>query len=212
MHQPVSVPDRSSDAFPETVHAQKLSGRIARVFIVPEGNRVESVAVPSLRLDHEGAAGDRHYGMTRHAGAREPWYPRDTVISNTRQVSVVSIEEMTIVAARLGLPELKAEWIGGTILIEGVPKLSFLPPGARLFFESGAALVVSQQNGPCRIAGRAIAAHFADRPELEFEFPKQAKGLRGIVAAVERPGIVSPGSTLDVRIPEQWIYTALADS
>jgi hypothetical protein len=211
MHQPVSAPDRLSHSHPETIQVQKLSARVAGVFIVPEGSRVESVAVPSLRLDHEGAAGDRHYGITRHAGAREPWYPRDAIISNTRQVSVVSVEEMAIVAARLGLPELRAEWIGGTILIEGVPKLSFLPPGTRLFFESGAALVVSQQNGPCRIAGKAIAAHFPGRPELELEFPKQAKGLRGVVAAVERPGMVAAGSTVDVRIPEQWIYRAQAD-
>jgi MOSC domain-containing protein YiiM len=175
---------------------------------VPEGNRVESVAVPALRLDFEGPAGDRHYGITRHAGAREPWHPRDTVISNIRQVSVLSVEEMAVVAARLGIPELKAEWIGGTILIGGVPRLSYLPAGTRLFFAGGASLLITEQNGPCRIAGRAIAAHFPERPELELEFPKQAKGLRGVVGAVERPGTVTPGSAVEVRVPEQWIYRA----
>lgn len=206
--RPVLQQDAAAEARPETVPVQKLRGTVAGVYVVPEGNRVESVAVPSLRLDFEGPAGDRHYGITRHAGAREPWHPRETVISNIRQVSVLSVEEMAIVAARMGVPELKAEWIGGTILIEGVPKLSFLPAGTRLFFEGGASLLVAEQNGPCRIAGKAIAAHFEGRPELELEFPKLARGLRGIVGAVERPGIVKPGTPVEVRIPEQWIYRA----
>jgi len=194
------------DSGPDRVPVQKLDGTVAGVFVVPEGSRVESVPVPALRLDFEGAVGDRHYGITRYAGAREPWYPRDTVISNTRQVSVLSVEEMAIVAARLGVPELRAEWIGGTVLIGGIPRLSFLPAGTRIFFAGGASLLVTEQNGPCRIAGRAITAHFPDRPELELEFPKQARGLRGIVAAVERPGTVTPGSAVEVRVPEQWIY------
>jgi hypothetical protein len=197
-----------AEARPDTLPVQKLKGTVVGVYIVPESARVESVAVPALRLDFEGPAGDRHYGVTRHAGAREPWYPRETIISNIRQVSVLSVEEMAVVAGRLGIPELKAEWIGGTVLIEGVPNLSFLPAGTRLFFDGGASLLITEQNGPCRIAGRAIAAHFGERPELELEFPKQAKGLRGVVAAVERPGTVTPGSALEVRVPEQWIYRA----
>jgi hypothetical protein len=208
MSRPLTLEGIAGAARPETVAVQKLKGVVAGVFVVPEGNRVESVAVPSLRLDFEGPVGDRHYGITRYAGAREPWYPRETVISNIRQVSVLSAEEMADVARRLGLDELKAEWIGGTVLIDGVPSLSFLPAGTRMFFEGGAALLVTEQNGPCRIAGKAIAAHFPNRPELELEFPKQAKGLRGVVAAVERPGVVTPASTVDVRVPEQWIYRA----
>lgn len=208
MSRPLHEEDLVAEPRLETVPVQKLKGRVAGVFIVPEGNRVESVAVPSLRLDIEGAAGDRHHGISRYSGAREPWYPRETIISNIRQVSVLAVEEMTTVAARLGIPQLKAEWIGGTVLVEGVPRLSFLPAGTRLFFDGGASLLVTEQNGPCRIAGKAIAAHFPDRPELEMEFPKQAKGMRGVVAAVERPGSVMPGSALEVRVPEQWIYRA----
>ena len=208
MSRSAAQPSQVAEERPDTVPVQKLAATVAGVFVVPEGSRVESLAVPALRLDFEGPAGDRHYGITRYSGAREPWYPRDTVISNIRQVSVLSVEEMAAVAARLGIPELRAEWIGGSILIAGVPRLSLLPAGTRLFFEGGASLLVTEQNGPCRIAGRAIAAHFPERPELETEFPKHAKGLRGIVAAVERPGTVRPGSAVEVRVPEQWIYRA----
>jgi hypothetical protein len=208
MSRSAAQPSQVAEERPDTVPVQKLAATVAGVFVVPEGSRVESLAVPALRLDFEGPAGDRHYGITRYSGAREPWYPRDTVISNIRQVSVLSVEEMAAVAARLGIPELRAEWIGGSILIAGVPRLSLLPAGTRLFFEGGASLLVTEQNGPCRIAGRAIAAHFPEQPELETEFPKHAKGLRGIVAAVERPGTVRPGSAVEVRVPEQWIYRA----
>ena len=189
MHQPVSAPSRITDPAPEVVPVQKIEGRVVGIYAVPEGNRVESVSVPSLRLDFEGPAGDRHFGFTRESTTREPWYPRGTTISNTRQVSILSVEELDEVAARMGLAELRPEWIGGTIVIEGVRRLSFLPLGTRLFFPGDASLMVTEQNGPCRIAGAAIAKHFPDRPELELEFPKVARGMRGLVGAVERPGV-----------------------
>ena len=208
MSRSAAQPSLFAEAAPDILSTQKFSGTVAGIYIVPEGSRVESVAVPALRLDFEGPAGDRHQGITRHSTSREPWYPRGTIISNTRQVSILSVEEMAEVARRMGLAELKAEWIGGNILIEGVPRLSYLPVGTRLFFPDGAALMVTEQNGPCRIAGRAIAAHFPDQPELELEFPKQAKRMRGLLAAVERPGTVTPGAAVDIRVPEQWIYRA----
>ena len=208
MSRSAAQPSLFAEAPPDILPVQKFTGTVAGVYLVREGSRVESVAVPTLRLDFEGPAGDRHQGITRHSTSREPWYPRDTVISNTRQVSILSVDEMAEVARRMGLAELKAEWIGGTLLIAGVPRLSFLPVGTRLFFLDGAALMVTEQNGPCRIAGGAIAVHFPERPELELEFPKQAKRMRGLVAAVERPGTVTPGATVDIRVPEQWIYRA----
>jgi len=208
MHQSVSATVRITDPAPEIVPVQKLKGRVAGIYTVPDGNRVESVAVPSLRFDFEGPAGDRHFGFTRSSTSREPWYPRGTEISNTRQVSILSTEELAEVAARMDLAELKPEWIGATIVIDSIHRLSFLPLGTRLFFEGDASLVVMEQNGPCRIAGATIARHFPDRPELELEFPKVARGMRGLVGAVERPGVVKSGTTVDIRVPEQWIYRA----
>jgi hypothetical protein len=208
MHQPVVSPTRVLDPAPDVVPVQKLKGRVAGIYTVPQGNRVESVSVPSLRLDFEGPAGDRHFGFTRASTSREPWYPRGTEISNTRQVSILSTEELSEVAARMDVAELKPEWIGGTLVIDGVHRLSFLPLGTRIFFDGDASLVVMEQNGPCRIAGAAIARHFPERPELELEFPKVARGMRGLVGAVERPGIVRTGTEVAIRVPEQWIYRA----
>jgi hypothetical protein len=37
-------------------------------------------------------------------------------------------------------------------------------------------------------------------------FPKVAKRLRGILAWVEKPGMIAVGEEVTLRLPEQWIY------
>ncbi|TJV75695.1 MAG: molybdenum cofactor sulfurase, partial [Mesorhizobium sp.] len=37
---------------------------------------------------------------------------------------------------------------------------------------------------------------------------KAAKRLRGLVAWVEKPGRITTGEEISVRVPEQWIYRA----
>lgn len=194
-------------AAPAMLPARRLSARIAGVFVVPHGSDVESVAVDALQLRLEGVSGDRHYGFTRKAGGREPWYPRGTAISNTRQLSLLSTEELAEIAGRLGVPELKPEWVGANLVVSGVPSFSYIPAGTRLHFPDGAALQVTEPNAPCLQAGKAIAAHCPGRKDVALGFAKKAQWLRGVVAAVERPGSVVAGSTVDIRIPPQWIYS-----
>ncbi len=95
-------------------------------------------------------------------------------------------------------------------MLDGVPMLSMLPSGTMLFFKGGVTLKVDSQNGPCRIAGRAVAenAGMADIEAGALLFPKAAKRLRGLVAWVEKPGRIAAGEDVSVRIPEQWIYRA----
>ncbi|WP_204313352.1 MOSC domain-containing protein, partial [Klebsiella michiganensis] len=81
----------------------------------------------------DGIAGDFHAGATRRSGGREPWYPRGTEMRNERQLSLVAADELSIVAERMELKEIKPEWIGANLLIEGVPNLSMLPAGSLLF-------------------------------------------------------------------------------
>ena len=192
-------------AAPMTVPCRTVKAEVAGVYASAGPDGVESVAVPELRLTLAGIEGDRHFGFTREAGSREPWYPRGTEIRSGRQVTIVSREELAEVASAMGLDELPAEWIGANLLVAGVPHISFLPPGTRLFFASKAALVVEGPNAPCRIAGRAIAERSGNSGH-EPMFAKIAVNLRGVVASVERGGIVTAGSTVDVRIPEQRLY------
>jgi hypothetical protein len=85
-----------------------------------------------------------------------------------------------------------------------------LPSGTHLFFKGGVTVKVDAQNGPCRIAGRSVAenAGMADHEAGALAFPKAAKRLRGLVAWVEKPGAITVGEEISVRVPEQWIYGA----
>ena len=201
------------DLFPEAekpieiIPARKLVAKVAALYVAPS-DHFETRPVDSLRLGFDGISGDFHAGATRRSGGREPWYPRGTEMRNERQLSVVAADELAIVAERMGLAEIKPEWIGANLVIEGVPHLSMLPAGTLLFFKDGVTIKVDAQNGPCRIAGRSIAEHagMADIEAGALLFPKAAKRLRGVVAWVEKPGAIKAGEEISVRVPEQWIY------
>lgn len=201
--------DRPLDADPEIVPARKLSARVAGVFVAA-GDHFETAAVEALDIGFNGVVGDCHEGATRHSGGREPWYPRGTQIRNERQISIVAPDELSRIARNMGIREIRPEWIGANLLIDGVPLLSFLPAGTMLFFQGGVTLKVDAQNGPCRVAGSLVVerARMEDREGGALMFPKAAKRLRGLVAWVEKPGRIATGEDVSVRIPEQWIYRA----
>ncbi len=127
---------------------------------------------------------------------------------NERQISIVAGDELAIVASRMGLAQIQPEWLGANLAIEGVPRLSMLPSGTRLFFEGGATLKVDGENRPCRHAGRLVAerAGMGDIHSGALQFAKVAKRLRGLVAWVEKPGTVASGEAVSIHLPEQWIY------
>ncbi|MFC3324099.1 MOSC domain-containing protein [Mesorhizobium cantuariense] len=203
------------DLFPEAekpvdiIPARKLAAKAAALYVAPSG-RFETRPVDALRLGFNGIDGDFHSGATRRSGGREPWYPRGTEMRNERQLSIVAADELAVVAERMGLAEVKPEWLGANLVIEGVSNLSMLPAGTLLFFKGGVTIKVDAQNGPCRIAGRSIAEHagMADVEAGALLFPKAAMRLRGVVAWVEKPGTISVGEEISARVPEQWIYTA----
>ena len=195
------------DDEPEILPARKLLGRVDDVFIAPSDHFVTRRA-DRLELSFEGIAGDFHRGLTRRSGGREPWYRRGTEIRNERQLSIVAPDELALIARRMEIAEVRPEWLGANLLLSGVPMLSMLPAGTMMFFQHGVTLKVDAQNGPCRVAGRAVAEG-AGMPDVEIgslQFPKAAKRLRGLVAWVEKPGAIVPGEEVSVRLPEQWIY------
>jgi len=187
--------------------ARKLAARVAGVYIAPLDHFVTQPA-EALTLTFEGIEGDFHAGHTRRSGSREPWYRRGTEIRNERQVSIVAPDELARIAEAMGLAEVRPEWLGANLLLEGAPRLSMLPAGTLIFFKGGVTLKVDKQNSPCAIAGRSIADHagLPDREAAALTFPKVAKRLRGLVAWVEKPGRILPGEEVSIRVPEQWIY------
>ncbi|MCG8444486.1 MAG: molybdenum cofactor sulfurase [Hyphomicrobiales bacterium] len=191
---------------PEILPKAKREGIVKAVYRTQDDDSFETVEAAELHLGFEGIPGDRHAGVTRKSGGREPWYPRGMEMRNERQLSLLCPDELSEIAAAMALPQVRAEWIGGNVLMDGIRHFSFLPPDTLLFFEGGVTLAVQRQNGPCRFAGAAIAKRFDGRDGLDLLFPKVAKRLRGLVAWVEKPGTIKPGEAVEARIPEQWIY------
>jgi hypothetical protein len=204
-----AMPD-AIELFPdeiEIVPGRKMEATVAGLYVAPF-DHFETRAVAELDLSFEGIDGDFHRGHTRRSGGREPWYPRGTEMRNERQLSIVAPDELALVTEAMGLAELKPEWIGANIVLAGVPLLSMLPRGTKLFFAGGVTLKIDGQNAPCKVSGRSIAenAGMADVAAGALLFPQVAKRLRGLVAWVEKPGRIASGEAVTLRLPEQWIY------
>lgn len=189
----------------ERIKGRRIGGRIAGLYRAGLEDFV-TTAVTALDLGFAGIEGDAHGGLTRRTGGREPWYKRGTEIRNERQLSLLAVDELQATAEAMDLPELKPEWIGGNMLIEGIANLTHLPPRTLLFFASGLTLKVDGDNHPCKLAGRGIARHVEGHPGIEASFVKAARNRRGLVAWVEKPGRVAEGDAFEAVIPDQWIY------
>ena len=194
-------------ALPEINPARRIKGQVSAVLAALDGDFV-SAEVAELRVGFDGIEGDYHAGPTRRSGGREPWYPRGTEIRNERQVSIVAEDELALAAGEMGIARIAPAWIGANLVIAGIPMLSMLPPRTQLFFEGGVTLRIDGDNGPCRLAGAAIARNYPDRDEttLALSFVKAAKRRRGVVAWVEKPGVIGTGEKVTAHVWEQWIY------
>ncbi len=187
----------------------EVKGRCEALFVETEPHP-ETRAVENIDLDLEGIPGTRHYGFVRKAGPREPWYKRGMPMRSGRQITIVSREELAAISAAMQVEAIAPEWIGANIVTSGIPHLTLLPAGSRIVF-ADATLVVEAPNAPCRIAGRAIARHLtpdAASGGLDLAFPARAKGLRGLVATVERAGTIRAGETIAVKVPPQILWQA----
>ena len=127
-------------------------------------------------------------------------HPRGTTIRNVRQLCVVSAEEMAAVAATLGLEGWDHAWVGASLVLEGIPDLTHVPPSSRLQAENGTTLVVDMENLPCIEPARTIDR---DRPGEGRAFKEAAKGKRGVTAWVEREGILRLGDRMRLHVPAQ---------
>lgn len=195
------------------VPAKKIKGSVVNV-LAAIGADFVSNSVDELTLTYEGIEGDFHAGITRKSGGREPWYERGTQMRNERQISILSVEELTEISVGLKVEEVEAGWIGANLVLKDIPNMSYLPPRTLLFFEGGVTLRVDGYNSPCRLAGGSIAKHCgvdaADsdytKTDMALSFKSASHMRRGLVAWVEVPGIIKTGEAVTARIWEQWIY------
>jgi MOSC domain len=157
-----------------------------------------------LSLKFSGPEDDCHTGLTRAADVRTlALYKRDTEIRNVRQLTVLSVEELTGIASALGIPKIDPSWFGANIVVSGIPDFTLLPPSTRLQFSSGATIVNDMENAPCSQIAEVVGRH---HPEVQFKLVKTAMHKRGITAWVEREGMVEIGDTVTLVIPPNRLY------
>lgn len=155
----------------------------------------------SAELTFEGLEGEDHGRLTRPSCGRvTALYPRGTEIRNTRQLSIVSQEDLSFIAEKMGVPSLDPADLGASIVVRGIPDFSFLPPSSRLQASSGATLTVDVENQPCHLPAKPLDAAHPGKGKL---FKAAAKDRRGLVAWVEREGRIAIGDTLNLFIPAQ---------
>lgn len=172
-----------------------------------EEKGIRSVSAQTASADFDGVIGEAHSGATRPACVRvQMLHPKGTEIRNTRQVSLLSAEENAGIAADLGLDWLNPEWLGASLVIEGIPDFSHLPPGSRLQTPAGTTLTVDLENAPCNFPAQEIEK---DRPGSGKRFKAVAENRRGVTAWVERPGPLTIDDEVRLFVPSQpaWAPT-----
>ncbi|MCT4553845.1 MAG: sulfurase [Pelagimonas sp.] len=190
---------------PTTMTAQVLW--LGQVPQDPEGIR-SATCTGAMQLDWGGVAGSNHAGVNRASCVRvRTQYPQGTEIRNTRQLSIVSAEELAQIAAETGLEEINPEWLGASMVIKGIPDFTHVPPSSRLMGADGLGLVVDMENRPCQLPAREIEK---DRPGHGKGFKAAARHRRGVTAWVEHPGLLSIGDHLTLHIPDQPVWPHLS--
>jgi MOSC domain-containing protein YiiM len=182
--------------------SKMMTGKVEGLLLSPPNSYLPAQAVDQVDVSWEGFAGDKHSGLTMKAGSSQKHYPKGAEVRNVRQISLVSREELDQIAAGLDVPEVQAAWVGANMLVSGIPELTQLPSGSRLYFEGGVGLVVEGENLPCSTAGGAVQEQYPDREGLASQFPKKAIGKRGLVGWVEKPGAIRVGETVQVCLAQ----------
>jgi hypothetical protein len=151
--------------------------------------------------------GEVHAGLTRPSCSRVlKQHPRATEIRNVRQLCVVSAEEMAEVARDMGLDRMDYAWVGASLVLEGIPDLTHLPPSSRLQGPDGVTLVVDMENLPCQEPAATIEKAM---PGQGKGFKAAAAGKRGVTASVEREGTLLLGDVVRLHVPAQRAWANL---
>lgn len=189
----------------ELLSKAPFTGRAVTLLRSPDRDSgLEKQRVTELRLLFSGIEGDCHGGLTRKSDSRMlKQFKRGTEVKNARQVSILAAEELADIASLMGIPQVKAEWVGANLVTQGIPDLTLLPPSSRLQFPSGATIAIDIENVPCRYPAAIIESH---HPEPAMGFVKAARHKRGLVGWIEREGVVMAGDDITVWIPPQRTY------
>lgn len=189
-----------------------FEGRVTWLGTVEEGAGLCARPFDTLEIGWGGPKGEAHAGQTRRSCSRVvSQHPKGTEIANTRMLSILSAEELAEIAADCALEEIDPALLGATLVLEGIPDFTHIPPSARLQGPDGVTLVVDMENRPCHLPSREIEAV---HPGHGKPFKSSARGKRGVTAWVERPGVLRRGDVMRLHIPDQrvWAHLEIARS
>ena len=148
-----------------------ITGEVVWIGHVPDRDAsLRSITAKSAQLTYAGIPGEAHGGLTRPACVRvRSQHSKGTEIRNVRQLSVMSAEDLTEIAADCDLAEFDPAHIGASLVIAGIPDFTHLPPSSRLQFPDGSAIVIDMENRPCHLPAKVINA------EGEFQAAERLK-------------------------------------
>ncbi|MFK7753472.1 MAG: MOSC domain-containing protein [Sedimentitalea sp.] len=189
-----------------TLKKTEFIGQITWLGHVPgDGGSLRAGASEQLDLIFDGTKGERHTGRERLSCVRvNNLYREGTTIRNVRQLSILSAEELAGIAADIGLETLDPGLLGASMVVQGLPDFSHVPPSSRLQMPSGATVTVDMENRPCVFPGQEIEAENQGHGKA---FLGAAKGRRGVTAWVEKPGPVQVGDAVVLFVPDQRAWT-----
>lgn len=184
-----------------TLIETEFHGEITWLGHVPTDDGLRAKSVEQLTFGFEGDTGARHAGGNRASCVRvKNLYPQGTEIRNVRQLTILSEEELAMIAADMGLEAVNPSHLGVSIVVRGIPDFTFIPPSSRLQGPDGVTVVADMENRPCIFPGKEIER---DHSGFGPKFKPAAKNRRGITAWVERPGALTIGESLRLFIPDQ---------
>ena len=102
-------------------HLKSLDARVAAILVNSTPDKDLSTSrIDSVAVSYAGMEGESHSGLVRASCVRvRHQYPQGTEIRNTRQISIVSVEELTLIAANMGVDGLQALLVGGHFRLAG---------------------------------------------------------------------------------------------
>ncbi len=182
-----------------------IRGVLSGIFIASESGSLVSKKISSVKVLENGLEGDKHTGWFRRADARAKRYPEGTHIWNSRQISIVSEEELALIAKDLGIEKVEPEWLGANLCLQYIPDVSLLQPRTKLFIPSKnggpeVGIYITAPNKPCIGPGEVIQQYNPNIKGLATQFPKVAINRRGVVAVVEHGGFIKEGVSVSVVI------------
>ena len=175
--------------------------------VVSADSGLRAAACDAIEMDFDGPIGEAHSGRTRRSCSRvAAQHSNGTEIANVRQMSILSAEEIAMIETQMGIETLDPEWLGATMVVEGIPDFSHVPPSSRLQGPDGVTIIIDMENRPCHLPGREI-----DKALEGFgsRFKTAAQMRRGVTAWIERPGQLFVGDKVRLHIPDQPVWSHL---